>query len=102
MKKFNELSSEDFTQILNDRKEIEILIDYQTLSMESLKLMEISNPEVIIKPKFLNQDNYKLLLIEAIESKDSFLVNLLSWQNANAIVFCKKYNDDLYKLRIVF
>ena len=102
MKKFYELSSEDFTQILNDKKEVEILIDYDTLYVENLKLMEIDNTEVIINPTIVDEDNYNLLLIDALQSNDMFMASLLGWQKANATVFCKKYNEDLYKLRIVF
>ena len=102
MKKFYELSSEDFTQILNDRKEVEILIDHDTLYVEHLKLMKIDNTEVIINPTIANEDNYNLLLIDALQSNDMFMASLLGWQKANATVFCKKHTDDLYKLRIVF
>jgi len=102
MKKFHELSSEDFTQILADRKEVEILIDYDTLYVEHLKLMKIDNTETIINPTILNEDNYNLLLINALQANDMFMVSLLGWEKENATVFCKKYNDDLYKLRLVF
>lgn len=102
MKKFYELSSEDFTQILTDRKEVEILIDYDTLYVEHLKLKEIDNTEIIINPTILDEDNYNLLLIDALQANDMFMVSLLGWKKANATVFCKKYNDDLYKLRLVF
>ena len=103
MKNFNELSSEDFNQILIDKKEVEILIDYETLTIEEeLKLMEIDNSEIIINPTILDQDNYNLLLIDALQANDMFMVNLLGWQKENATVFCKKHTDDLYKLRIVF
>ncbi|CAM4252159.1 hypothetical protein FLTE109939_01200 [Flavobacterium terrigena] len=102
MKKFYELSSADFTQILTDKKEVEILIDYDTLHVEHLKLMPIDNTEVVINPTILDEDNYNLLLIDALQSNDMFMASLLGWQKANATVFCKKYNDDLYKLRLVF
>lgn len=102
MKKFYELSSEDFTQILVDKKEVEILIDHDTLYVEHLKLMKIDNTEVIINPTVLDEDNYNLLLINALQANDMFMVSLLGWQKANATVFCKKYNDELYKLRIIF
>lgn len=102
MKKFYELSSEDFTQILVDKKEVEILIDHDTLYVEHLKLMKIDNTEIIINPTILDEDNYNLLLINALQANDMFMVSLLGWQKANATVFCKKYDDDLYKLRIVF
>lgn len=102
MKKFHELSSEDFTQILADKKEFELLIDYDTLYVEHLKLMKIDNTEVIINPTISDEDDYNLLLMNALQENDMFMVSLLGWQKANATVFCKKYDDDLYKLRLVF
>lgn len=102
MKKFYELTSEDFTQILVDKKEVELLIDYDTLFVEHLKAMEIDHSEVIINPTILDDDNYNLLLMDALQANDMFMVSLLGWEKANATVYCKKYKDDLYKLRIVF
>lgn len=102
MKKFHELSSEDFTQILADRKEIELLIDYDTLHVQHLKSMEIDNTEVIINPTILDEDNYNLLLIDALQENDMFMASLLGWKKENATVYCKKHDDNLYKLRIVF
>ena len=85
-----------------DKKEVEILIDHDTLYVEHLKLMKIDNTEIIINPTVLDEDNYNLLLINALQANDMFMVSLLGWQKANATVFCKKYNDELYKLRIIF
>lgn len=105
MKNFNDLTTKDLARIIVEKQPIEILVDYETLEVPALKEMTVEMNEVIINPAVVTPDNFKDYMYNAMLSSalnKNFIIQLLFWHKTNAKIYCKKYDADLYKVRLEF